>query len=221
MSQKEELKASGTEFSHTLYHNDLSGLPLGSLPFFEADKPGSNAAYGGIHAPLRHPSWNAQNYFRVIERGLGKYIEAPGSSPECENRIIVAGEATWKDYRLRAVVTPISFDEGSPLGGFCGIVARFSDANNYIALVIDRNGQVKLLQRRDGNITTLEARPLEFCLGQSLTLTLILKGEKIQGTAGPYTGATNVFGTSKELLAGKVGYISDVAARFGPFSVEA
>jgi rhamnogalacturonan endolyase len=222
--------------THTLYHNDLSALPLGSLPFRNAALSeiaalSLNEIPGGLVIPHSHSSWKPDACFRVIERGLGKYIEAVGSSPQCENRILLVSErapnsppsAFWSDYRLRAVVTPLSFDDASPCGGFCGVIARYADAQNYLALVLDRDGQVKLLERRDGVLEVLDAKPLEFCLGQSLSLTLTVTGDQVHGVAGPYAGATHVRGSISSrgrLARGTVGLISDVAARFGPFTVE-
>ena len=131
--------------SATLLHNDLSALALGSLPFRNA--PLSELYTlpleeipGGLVIPVAHSSWKPDACFRVIERGLGKYIEAIGASPHCENRILLAGDDAWGDYRLRAVVTPLTFDDASPAGGFCGVIARYADAQNYLALVLDRDG---------------------------------------------------------------------------------
>ncbi len=199
-----------SEFSHTLYHNDLSALAAGPLT-------GSD-----LHLPVLHPSWGAGT-FRVIERGMGKYIETVGGSSQCTDRLLVTGDTAWRDYRLRAVITPISFEEGSPGGSLCGIVARYKNPHDYIALILDADGQVKLLLRRRHGFDVLDARPLEFCLGQSLSLTLRVHGGRVHGTAGPYTGATHVYGNINHGSVsgcGRVGMIADVPARFGPFTVE-
>jgi rhamnogalacturonan endolyase len=200
-----------SEYSHTLYHNDLSALAPGPLT-------GSD-----LRQPVLHPSWEKGGTFRVIERGLGRYIETIGGSSQSVDRMLIAGDAAWNDYRLRAVVTPVSFDDGSPGGSLCGIVARYKNPHDYIALVLDADGQLKLLLRRRHGFDVLDARPLEFCLGQSLSLTLRVQGGRIQGTAGPYSGATHVFGNINHGAVagcGRVGMIADVPARFGPFTVE-
>ena len=214
--------------SHVIYHNDLGALPVGELlsqaaVALQAEIP------GGFHIPGHHPSWTTQGCFKVVERGLGKYIESVGGSLYDENRILVTGHASWADYQFRAVVTPLSFDDASPSGGICGIIARYVDSRNYLALVLDRDGQVKLLQRRNNVFELLDASPLEFCLGQSLTLTLTVSGLHAIGTAGPYSGVTRLEATigsftpasdQKEKPAGKIGFIADVPARLGPLSVE-
>ena len=121
-------------------------------------------------------------------------------------------------------MTPISFEGGSAAGGMCGILARFEDARNYLALVLDRDGQLKLLRRREDVLEVIAAKPVEFCLGQSLTLTLIVQGNQATGTAGPYSGATNIQANidlpRSDRQGGCVGFLADIAARFGPLSVE-
>jgi hypothetical protein len=220
MTQDPALSAKDPQQPQEFYHNDLSGLPLGSFPFLPTESTAIAPEYGGLYVPVSHPSWSG-GCFKVIQRGLGKYIETVGPSPEFDNRLLITGDEKWQDYRLRAVVTPLSFDDCSPNGGRCGVVARFADPRNYIALVLDQNWQVKLIERTDDAITTLDAKPLEFCLGQSLTLTLAVSGGQIRGTAGPYSGATHVSGVAKSAqTTGKVGFVSDISARFGPFTVE-
>jgi rhamnogalacturonan endolyase len=235
MTQPPAPSASPTQFPHTLYHNDLSALPLGSLAvrhsrFSELRYEAPASPSGALTCPVTHPSWDETGCFKVIERGTGKYIETLGASPACDNRIIVAGDPAWRNYRLRAVVTPLDTEGNDVPAGICGVVARYAHARSYLALVLDRDRQLKLLQRKGDEFTVLAARPLEFCLGQSLTLTLTIDGATIIGTAGPYSGATHVSATLPELNAasnadadlqgGRVGYIADVTARFGPFSVE-
>jgi hypothetical protein len=224
-----------TQFSNTLCHNDLSGLPLG--PFLRQNSRSAEVRFqalpalpGDMCCPVTHPSWDDTGCFKVIERGTGKYIETIGNSPACDNRLIVAGDADWRNYRLRAVVTPLDAEGDDILQGICGVVARYAHARSYLALVIDRDRQVKLLQRIGDEFAVLAAHPLEFCLGQSLTLTLSIQGNTITGTAGPYSGATTLHAAlpalacdpspGAALQGGRAGYIADVTARFGPFSVE-
>ena len=202
------------QYSHTLYQNDLSAL-----------MPGSPGSLGGAELYLAHthPSWDAGGAFRVIERGTGKYIETVGGSPHCTGRLLLAGSPLWHNYRFRAVITPLSLDDASPGGGLCGIVARFNNPNDYIALALDADGQLKLLQRRPHGFDVLDFKPLEFCLGQSLSLTLRVEGPRVQGSAGPYSGATHVFADVSDAPVagrGRVGLIADVPARFGPFTIE-
>lgn len=215
-------------YTQTLFHNDLSALEAGVLPFqnsaiFETNSRAVPEIPGGFRIPVNHPAWSESGCFRVIERGLGKYIETVGGSAEFENRILIVGGRAgeqWRDYRVRAVVTPLSFENASPAGGICGILARYESPRDYLALVLDRDGQVKLMQRRGDRFEVLDAKPLEFCLGQSLTLTLCVQGGHARGTAGPYSGAVNVESAIDTALGGGAGFISDVAARLGPVSVE-
>ncbi|HYF50357.1 MAG TPA: hypothetical protein VEJ63_13185 [Planctomycetota bacterium] len=216
------------DYSHTLYHNDLSALALGSLPFHDGIASQHLSLNlpplpGGLSIPSIDPEWTLESPpFKVIERGTSKYIEAVGSSPFGSRRFVVAGDPQWRDLRVRAVITPLDPDGSDTVQGVCGIVARFTDAQNFIALVIDRDRQLKLIQHVHGHDTLIDARPLEFCLGQSLTLTLRLSGDQAQGTAGPYSGATHVKGTlPAAATTGRVGYVTRMPARFGPLTVEA
>lgn len=200
-----------TEFPFSLYHNDLSTLT-----------PGPQHSAGRIAAPefgedLIIPV-PASGAFRVIERGLGKYIETIGGFSSI-NRLIVCGDRSWTNYRVRVVVTPLDFENASPGGALCGIIARYTDPENYMAVVLSIDYQVRLLQRRAGVFEQLDAKPLEYCLGQSLTLAMTFEGDKVTGMAGPYAGATFVRGTTT-LPSGKVGFISDVRTRLGPINVE-
>lgn len=181
-----------SEFTQVLFHDDLSQLPVG----------------------------DSGDGFRVIARGLGKYLECDARTEQVDPRIRTLGESDWRDYRFRAVVTPISFETSNPGGVYCGIVARCVDAENYIALVLDRDECLKLLRRTSAGVELLAFAPLEFCIGQSLSLTLTVKGNDVIGTAGPYTGATTIKAAIDGRSGGKVGFISTTAARFGPHSVE-
>jgi len=244
------------DYSRTLYHNDMSALPLGPLTLpdpslLETCALPAAVLPGGLRAPVVHPAWLESGAFKVIERGVNRFIETVGASPLCEDRMLVAGDSHWSDVRVRAVVTPLTFDGCGPGGGICGLIARYRDPRNFLALVLDRDFHVKLLQKRDGQWILLDARPLEFCLGQSLTLTLTLQGPRVHGTAGPYTGAAHLYAymagaavpigieawgdtpkggkplalpeqpASCAAFNGCVGFIADVPARCGTLTVEA
>jgi hypothetical protein len=192
------------QYTQILLHNDLSALKAGAL--------------GEIPHDFKVPGSDS---FRIIERGTGKYLETVGAT-SCEpERMLIAGDPLWRDYRLRAVVTPLTFEDARANGGICGIVARYAHSQDYIALVLDRDGHVKLLKRSGNRFDVLDSKLTEYCLGQSLTLTLKLSGDLIQGSAGPYSGATNVEArVSASGHGGSIGLIADVPARFGPFTIE-
>src|SRR5689334_21513530 len=122
---KNDSAAQDSQYTQILYHNDLSALQPGSLSEIAHDFKIPNA-----------------NTFRVIERGTGKYLETIGSTSSDSDRMLITGNELWRDYRFRAVVTPLSFDAASPSGGLCGIVARYVNSQDYTALVLDRDGHV-------------------------------------------------------------------------------
>ncbi len=182
-----------SEFSHVLYHNDHSHLEVGQR-------------FGD---------------FDVISRGLGKYLRC-ASTPNSEPYIHLFGSEHWYDYRLRAVVTPVSFEQCLAVGGFCGILARYKNSFDFLAFVLARDGHIKLLQRTTAGFQLLASAPLEFCIGQSLTLTLTVKGGEVIGTAGPYAGKTTIRAQVPGGLGsrGQTGFICTAEARFGPQTVE-
>ncbi|MEI6231802.1 MAG: hypothetical protein WCT04_02025 [Planctomycetota bacterium] len=179
-------------FTHVLFHDDLTGLPVG----------------------------DSVDGFRVIARGLGKYVECSAPPESGDPSIRLIGQDAWRDYRFRAVVTPVSFEHTNPVGVFCGIVARYKNSHDYIALILDRDDRVKLLRRTANGFDLLASATLEFCIGQSLSLTLTVVGNDIVGTAGPYTGKTTVRATVDGTSSGRVGFISTTFSRFGPHTVE-
>lgn len=186
-----------TEFTTTLYDEDLSNCTPG-------------------------PRDDEKS---VITRGLGHYIEVRAKTIECGPWVDSRFPTKLQNYRFRAVVTPVSFDNTGPRGGFCGIIARYRDDENYIALVIDRTFHVKLLRCEGGQYQLLAVAPLEFCLGQSLTLTLTVNGNKAIGTAGPYAGATTIEATVPEIpnildRCNHAGFVCAGHARFGPHTLE-
>ena len=183
-------------FTHELYHDDLTSCESGA-------KLGAG--------------------FNVISRGMGKYIECVSPPGTAQPSIHLFGADEWRDYRVRAVVTPVSFDTPNLCGEFCGIIARYTDPNNYIALVLDRDDRVKLLRRTPQGFELLAWAALEFCIGQSLSLTLTVHGGEVIGTAGPYSGATTITASldcGSTGSRGCAGFISACSARFGPHTVE-
>lgn len=186
-----------TEFTTTLYDENLSGWTPGAR----------------------------DGEMSIITRGLGHYIEVRAKTIECGPWVDSKFPTKLQNYRFRAVVTPVSFENAGPRGGFCGIIARYRDDENYIALVIDRSFHMKLLRCNGGQYELLAAAPLEFCLGQSLTLTLSVKGNKAVGTAGPYAGATTIEALVPEIpnildRHNHAGFVCAGHARFGPHTLE-
>ena len=180
--------------THVLWHDDLGGWKEGATP----------------------------NGFRIVTRGLGKYLESPAPQYDCGPYMYTFGDGAWFNYRIRAVITPVSFENAGATGGYCGIVARYRDSSDYVALVLARDGLLKLLRRTVAGFEVMAQAPLEFCIGQSLTLTLSVRDSEIVGTAGPYAGATTIKAqyTAGASGSGRAGCINAAYARFGPQYVE-
>ena len=80
----------------------------------------------------------------MLERA-GRVVQKTTSAADGRFRFISVAPG---DYRVRAVVTPLDADGTDTLNGLCGIIAYYMNAESYIALVLDRDRQMKLLQRR-------------------------------------------------------------------------
>ncbi len=153
---------------------------------------------------------------------MGKYLEIDSTRFDAP-ALYTVGDEHWREVSFRAVVTPVSFDQCQPAGGFCGILTRYQNENDYIALVLTKGYQVKLLRRTAGGFDLLAWAPLEFCIGQSLTLTLTISGNEIIGTAGPYSGKTTLKTTlppGVNSFGGKAGFLCSAKARLGPHTAE-
>ncbi|MCZ7646050.1 MAG: hypothetical protein M5U26_12315 [Planctomycetota bacterium] len=209
-------------FTETLFEDDFSGLNLGLFPM-------QNSPLGEYHAlplpgppgawrvPVNHWSWSKDGRcFQVVPDAGGRALETLGYSPHYDNRILVAGARDWGDLRLEARVTPLPGDgDGSPAGGLCGLIARYEDSRTYLALVLDRDGSLKLLRRRENVFEVLAAAPLACESGAPLAFTLTAARDRLIGQAGDVRIQATVDGYRR----GGIGLLADVPARFGPVKV--
>lgn len=211
------------DFTQVLFEDAYQGLALGLFPM-------QNSPLGEYHAlplpgdpgrwrvPVNHWSWSKEGRcFQIVEHEGARVVETIGSSPHYDNRILIAGEAAWSDYRVRTVVTPLSFEGASPAGGLCGLIARYEDSRTYLALVLDRDGALKLLRRRENIFDVLASAPLPFEPGRPLSFSLAAVGNTLAGEAGGVSLVAKFDGYAR----GKIGLIADVPARFGPVCVDA
>jgi pectate lyase len=88
------------------------------------------------------------------------------------------GQASWRDYTVRAEVRATSFN-GMP--GFVGVVARAQSTSNYYALVLRPNNTAALTRTVGGTSTTLASIPVGVSAGTSYTLTLRTSGQTLTG----------------------------------------
>ena len=173
---------------------------------------------GNWRVPTNHWSWGPEGRcFQVLEDAGGRAIETLGASPHYDNRLLVAGEEEWAAYRVRCAVTPLPFQDEPAASGCCGIVARYRDSRTYLALVLDCDGQIKLLRRRENLFEVLAAAPLEFTTGRPLEFSLAVSGNRISGEVQDVALSARVDGFSQ----GKIGLLADSPARFGAVCVEA
>jgi ADP-ribosylglycohydrolase len=87
--------------------------------------------------------------------------------------LFIQGTREWRDYAVRATVCPHLCEEA-------GIAARVQGMQRYYALLLGRDGVLRLVRQLDGREVLAEALfPWEF--GQSISLQLEVFGEQIRG----------------------------------------
>ncbi|MBE7463237.1 MAG: hypothetical protein HS116_07020 [Planctomycetes bacterium] len=211
-------------FTATLFEDAYQGLNLGLFPmqnsplgeYHALPLPGPTGAW---RVPTNHWSWSKEGRcFQVVPQGGGRAIETLGASAHYDNRLLVAGLCDWGDYEFHAEVTPLPLEagaSGSPAGGLCGLIARYTDSRTYLALVLDRDGQLKLLRRRENVFDVLAAAPLAHETGAALSFSFSVQGGRLIGRAGETVVQAAVDGYRR----GGIGILADVPARFGPVQV--
>ena len=188
-------------YTHVLYHDDLAGLTPGAV--------------GSSHFRSNDP----QVSIRAVNRGLGKYLEITSRTQPV---FWLTDALNLAHYRIRAVLIPLSFDDCGPQEGFAGVVAAYRHSDDYFALVICKDRELKLLRRKNGMFELLARAPVDYCIGQPLTLALTIREGRIEGVAGPYSGAVRISATLEHFrpLGGDAGLICAAETRFGPHTVE-
>lgn len=184
------------DFSEPLLQADFAGLPLG-------------APLAGALGPWRIPE---KANVKVIEHDSARML---ASADGCGSRVLAAGDELWGDVHVRCAVTPLQA-QNQRGGGPVGVVARYRDARNYLALVYDRDGRLKLLRRDGEDFAILAGAHLPHEAGHPLSFALTVTGSLAQGEAGGVAIKARFEG----LKLGKAGLFAGGEGRFGPLGVE-
>jgi len=222
MSSTKKPRSASAASATTLFHDDFLGLALGDFPAFNSPLGEYTAlqpegATGAWRMSVNHWSWPKTGSFRVVEAQGARELEAVGASPHYDNRLLIADLPHAQQYRVQARVTPLSFEGASPAGGLCGLLAHYQDSRTYLALVLERDGWLKLLRRRENIFEVLAGAPLAHTPGAPLEFSLEVSDAQISGVAGGIKLSAPLYGSP----GGGVGFLSDISARFGPIRVEA
>jgi len=111
----------------------------------------------------------------------------------------VAGNNWWTDYTIQVDLK--LYNAGS--GGAAGILARYTDSNNYYMFRLHSGlGQVQLYKKAGGTFTLLQTAPMTVNLNTWYTLMLVLNGSSITGYVN---GLQQVSVTDSSLTSGRIG----------------
>ncbi len=115
-----------------------------------------------IGADLFHPGWASPGWtFRSVQNsGTG---------------VITQGETAWRDYTVSAEVLPHLADRA-------GLVAAARGLRRYLALVLDRDGRVRLVRRHDDAETVLAESGAVWTREQPMSLSLSVSDGAITAT---------------------------------------
>jgi hypothetical protein len=119
--------------------------------------------------------------------------------------LMIQGTREWRDYRTSATITPHMFKAG-------GIAARVQGMKRYYALLLDGEGQVRLVKVRDGEKTLAEA-PAAWRFGDAVALGLKVEGDRLIGTVNGQV-VIDTRDTDAPLLEGAVALVCE-EGRYG------
>ncbi len=124
--------------------------------------------------------------------------------------LMVNGDSNWINYSYSAKVKP-----GSS-GNRHGLVARFTDANNYYFLILKDGSKVYLYKRVNGSETALGYTSFTYNSSTFYTLRIELNGSSLSGYVN---GSLMISATDSSLSAGKVGFYTYGNASFDDVTV--
>lgn len=87
--------------------------------------------------------------------------------------LLIQGEREWRDYTVSATVTPA-------LARSAGIAACVQGLRRYVALLLCRDGKVRLVQALDG-LTTLAETEFAWEFDRAYALSLTTRGTRLEG----------------------------------------
>lgn len=110
-----------------------------------------------------------------------------------------AGQSTWTNYTVEAKVK--LYNSGSTVGA--GIVARYTDSNNYYMFRIhEGSDKAQLYKKAGGSFTLLSEGAVTVTANTIYTLKLVLSGSSLTGYVD---GVQKVLFTDSSLTGGKIG----------------
>lgn len=140
-------------------------------------------------------NWTAVNGSWGVVTDGSKVFKQTGTSSE---GLVYAGNATWTDYSVEAKVK--LYDLASTAAS--GIMARYTDSNNYYLLRLHQSGQLQLYKKINGTFTQLQVASTSLVTNTTYTLKLTLNGTSLTGYLN---GVQLISVTDNSLSGGKIG----------------
>jgi len=194
----------------TLFQEDFQGLPLGPVSACPRTAEGEyhvvNRHIGRWVEATIHFSWRVPGggtNWAVLEEG-GRRVIAHALVAPIGPPMLVTGDPFWRDYVFQAQIRPLSFE------GALGLIVRYQNCRCYDAVRITR-GQIALLHRDHGAEVVLASRGFVFDVDRYYTVEVECVGPRITVSVD---GERMLEGEEREYLKGKVGFWSQVPARF-------
>jgi ADP-ribosylglycohydrolase len=163
---------------------EAGGAPIAAIGIeLRADHRADGTVYldyltwsGTPHVTFTRPRHTGTMWRRAWVQGVDHVDdERPEAFRIIQDRgrgLLITGTREWTDYRLSAALTP-------HLAVAFGLAARVQGMRRYYALLLHRDGVVRLVKALDGEIVLAEAA-VDWALGRPYALSLEVTGNRIQ-----------------------------------------
>ncbi|HEY0826809.1 MAG TPA: BNR-4 repeat-containing protein [Bacilli bacterium] len=139
--------------------------------------------------------WTAVNGTWGVVTDVSKLYKQTATGGE---GLTYAGIGTWTDYTAQADLK--LYDNVTNAAS--GILARYTDSNNYYMLRLHNSGKVQLYKKVAGTFTLLTEATQTVSSGSTYTLKLVLSGSTLTGYVN---GTQKVSASDSSLASGKIG----------------
>ena len=140
-------------------------------------------------------NWTASSgTWAVVSDGTQVYKQ----TSESNEAVSTAGSISWTNYTVEGKVKLYDL----PSTAASGLIARYSDSNNYYMLRLHQSGQLQLYKKVGGTFTQLGATTVSLSANTIYTLKLGLNGSSLTGYLN---GSPLISASDSSLSAGKIG----------------
>jgi len=133
---------------------------------------------GAPDVRFRRPAAPGEFWRRAFVNAASGFDSPPGAafrlSQDRDLGLLITGARDWKDYRVSAAIVV-------HLGSSAGLVARARGLRRHYALVLARDGFLRLVKTRDDAKTVLAQAPMPWKLDIAYRLTFEVVGRRLVG----------------------------------------